>query len=72
MDKPEEPTSSLISEAHRAKAARIAERLIDRLHASPLLDDDDLDSEALGSDIAYYIATAIHKLDLVSRGPASR
>lgn len=66
------PTNPFISDSHRAKAARVAEGLIDVLHRA--LFEDGLDAEAARQAIRANggtptYADAIHKLDIVSRGP---
>lgn len=56
------PAPSLISEAHRAKAARVAERILDDLAVGRSMD----------AAMLSAAADAVYKLDLVSRGPVSR
>ena len=55
-----------ISEAHRDKAARIAESMIDELH---IVIKGDHGGRAVN---VAEVATAIEALDRVSRGPVAR
>lgn len=70
MDKPTDTPTSLISEAHRAKAARIAESLIDGLTSA--LERARTTGAVVDGPVMAGTADAIYKLDLVSRGPVSR